>query len=94
MRTLSIEEIDKACQLAELVPDSGVGVTLYPHELRNLLNEILNLQFDLEQCRLYLELYREAFLATKAYHSNNTGENAIRYREAIKNLPKNWQKGK
>ena len=30
--------------------------------------------------------WKEAFAATRAYYSNNNGENARRYREAVKRL--------
>jgi hypothetical protein len=32
------------------------------------------------------DLWKEAFTATRAYYSNNTGPNAKRYREAVKRL--------
>ena len=37
-------------------------------------------------------LYREALLAERAYHSNNTGENAAWRKRAIEALPKGWNK--
>ena len=32
------------------------------------------------------DAWKEAFIATRAYYSNNNGENSKRYREAVKRL--------
>ena len=47
---------------------------------------------NLALATIFMLRYREAFLATRAYHSNNNGENAVRYKKAIEALPKGWDR--
>ncbi len=39
-----------------------------------------------------VEAFREALIAERAYHSNNTGENAARRKAAMSALGKGWEK--
>ncbi len=41
---------------------------------------------EAEKCLNECDAWKEAFTATRAYYSNNNGENARHYREAIKQV--------
>jgi len=62
-------------ELSERMLNDG----MYPGIVEEWANEASNIQTE-------REAWKEAFTATRAYYSNNNGENSTRYREAIKQL--------